>query len=64
MGPVPPFSSFLKKKAVHGVHNLSEGVAAVGSAARMASDSWKLARDARPETPDANSSSSSSGAGL
>ena len=35
----------LYEKAVHGVHNLSEGVAAVGSAARMASDSWAPASE-------------------
>jgi hypothetical protein len=32
-----------------GVHNLSEGALAVGSAVGMAGDSWRLARDAQPE---------------
>lgn len=33
------------------VHDVSEGVSAVGSAVGMASDAWRLARDSRPETP-------------
>ena len=39
----------LYETARHGVHNLSEGALAVGSAARMAGDSWRLARDSQPE---------------
>lgn len=41
----------LYESALHGVHNVRDGVSAVGSAVGMASDAWKLARDSRPETP-------------
>ena len=42
----------LYEVGLHGVHNLTAVSSAVGSAARMAGDSWRLARDARPETPE------------
>jgi hypothetical protein len=41
----------LYERMLQGAHDVSEGVAAVGSAARMASAAWKLAKDAKPETP-------------
>ena len=41
----------LYEGVLHGVHNMKEGALGVGSAVGMASDAWKLARDARPETP-------------
>lgn len=39
------------EKALHAAHNVSEGVGVAGSAARMASGAWRLAKDAKPETP-------------
>jgi len=38
------------EQVVHSVHNLSEATSAIGTAVGMASDAWRLARDARPET--------------
>ncbi len=42
----------LYEVGLHGVHNLTAVSSAVGSAARMAGDSWRRARDARPEAPE------------